>query len=147
LEPRPWGGYLKSDPQSLFSENDRKAVTDFYLNSIRAKEYRKYPLISYLAYLEAPEQLGCLMGGNSHFYIDSLGNVEPCVFLPVSFGNIMEEDFFDIYKKMRKAIPSPLYKQCPSVYISEQLRDHQDEVIDVPIPFRRIEKYWNRMYT
>jgi len=36
--------------------------------------------------------------------IDSKGNVNPCVFLPVTFGNIMEEYFRSIYRRMRERI-------------------------------------------
>jgi len=146
LEPKPWGGYFNMDIESLFTEDDRQAVTDFFISSIRKKEYQKYPPVSYLAYIEAPERMGCLMGGISHFYIDSRGNVEPCVFLPVSFGNIMEESFPGIYERMREAIPHPLHKQCPSIYLSDKSTPNKVEVLDAPIPFNDIEKEWRHMF-
>ena len=146
LEPKPWGGYYNQESNKLFSEDDRQTVTDFFLSSIREKEYREYPSVSYLSYIEAPERMGCMMGGNSHFYIDSRGNVEPCVFLPVSFGNILEEEFSNIYKRMRKVIPRPLYKECPSINLSNRLTINKIVVPETPIPFKGIEKEWYQMF-
>jgi len=147
LEPKPWGGYFNRDLESLFTEDDRKTVTEFFIKTVQAKEYRKYPSVLYLAYIEAPDRMGCLMGGNSHFYIDSMGNVERCVFLPVSFGNIMEEDFLDIYKRMRKAIPYSLHKQCPSIYFAENIKAKKNAGMDLPIPYKEIEREWQQMYS
>jgi len=145
LEPKPCGGYLFEDRGELFSEEDRRIVTEFFMEANRAKKYRDYPLISYEDYAEAPERLGCMMGGHTHFHIDSLGNVEPCVFLPISFGNIMEEDFLDIYKRMKEAIPAPLHKLCPSIYLAEKIRDRRNNGEALPVPYRDIETEWQQM--
>lgn len=146
LEPRPIGGYLYKNMEDLFSEDDRKIVTDFCLEGNQNKKYRDYPLIYYIAYLESPERLGCLMGGLSHIYVDSSGNVNPCVFVPVSFGNIMSEDFIDIYKRMRQENPYPLHKQCPSLLLAETIRAKKNEGIEVPIPHEEIQKEWKKMF-
>jgi len=146
LEPRPCGGYLSENMEDLFSNNDKKIITDFFIEANQRKKYRNFPLISYEAYFEEPERMGCMMGGHSHFHIDSLGNVEPCVFLPISFGNIVEENFSDIFQKMRKAIPGPLLKQCPSVYLAEKIRVKKNQGITLPIPYKIIEKEWQQMF-
>jgi MoaA/NifB/PqqE/SkfB family radical SAM enzyme len=146
LEPRPCGGYFSEEPDHLISEDERKIVTQFFTKGNREKKFKDYPQIFYISYVEAPERMGCMMGGLSHFHIDSLGNVEPCVFLPVSFGNIMEEDFLDIYKRMRKVIPHPLHRQCPSVYLSESLKAKKNGGIDLPIPYKELEEEWERMF-
>jgi len=145
LKPKPCGGYLFEDRGELFSEEDRRVTTEFFIEANEAKKYRDYPLISYEDYVEAPERLGCMMGGHTHFHIDSLGNVEPCVFLPVSFGNITEEDFLDIYKRMREAIPAPLHKQCPSIYLAEKIRARRNKGEVLPVPYRDIETEWQQM--
>jgi len=146
LEPRPCGGYFSEEPDNLISEDERKIVTRFFTKGNLEKRFKDYPQIFYISYIEAPERLGCMMGGLSHFYIDSLGNVEPCVFLPISFGNIMEEDFLDIYKRMRKAIPRPLHKQCPSIYLAENIKAKKNAGMDQPIPYRELEKEWHQMF-
>ena len=110
------------------------------------KTYKDYPLIYYVAHIEGPEQMGCMMGGLSHFYIDSSGNVNPCVFLPVSFGNIMESEFEEIYNKMRMSIPHPLHKECPSVLLSDKLKKIHESGAKIPISFNRIKEEWEKLY-
>jgi hypothetical protein len=83
-----------------------------------------------------------MMGGLSHLCIDSLGNVNPCVFLPVSFGNILEEDFSTIFARMRVAIPRPVLKQCPSLLLAETLREQARIGNHPPIRQSLIEKEW-----
>lgn len=146
LEPRPCGGYFFNKSEYLLSEDERKTVTRFFLSGNQEKRYKDYPQIFYVSYAEAPERMGCMMGGLSQFYIDSQGNVEPCVFLPVSFGNIMKEDFSTIYKRMRKAVPFALHKECPSLFLAETIRSKKNEGINLPIPFTEIERDWKQMY-
>jgi len=58
------------------------------------------------------------MGGHAHFAIDGEGNVVPCVFLPVSFGNIRSEDVSAIYGRMRAAIPRPSHAGCAAALMA-----------------------------
>lgn len=146
LEPKPWGRYVSENAEDLFSEKDRKAITKFFKETSQSKKNKDYPLVFYIQYFERPEHLGCLMGGLSHLYIDSLGNVQPCVFLPVSFGNIVEEDFIEIYKRMRKAVSGPLHKQCPSLYLSEKIKNKRSQERALPIPYMEIKKEWEQMF-
>ena len=97
----------------MFSREEREVVTMFYEEANLDKKYRNYPAVVYFQYYERSDIYGCLMG-LSHFYINSLGNVQPCIFLPVSFGNILEEDFPVIFKRMREAFPKPIKQPCPA---------------------------------
>jgi MoaA/NifB/PqqE/SkfB family radical SAM enzyme len=102
-------------------------------------DYKDYPVISYDAFLEAPENMGCMMAGHSHLYIDSFGNVEPCVFLPVTFGNILQEDFSIILDRMRIAIPRPLHAVCPSVQLCQTIKNKKDNGVPMPVPYQAIK--------
>lgn len=146
LEPKPYGGYFHMDVDAIFSNKERETVTDFYLKANRDKKYKDYPLVSYMAYFESPDRFGCHMGGLSHLYISSTGDVQPCIFLPVTFGTIMDEDFSDIYKRMRKAIPGPLNKQCPANYLAPGIKAKHKKGAGLPIPFNSIKKEWQRMF-
>jgi len=86
--------------------------------------------------------MGCMMGGLSHLTIDSKGNVNPCVFLPVTFGNIMKEDFATIYARMRMAIPRPVHKACPSITLAETIRGRLRAGIVSPVPFEALRDEW-----
>jgi MoaA/NifB/PqqE/SkfB family radical SAM enzyme len=56
---------------------------------------------------EDQEHFGCTAGGTDRFYINAKGDVQPCEFLNVSFGNIAEENFPVIYERMRKVYEVP----------------------------------------
>jgi MoaA/NifB/PqqE/SkfB family radical SAM enzyme len=147
LEPRPCGGYSSVGNDVLLTGEERKTVTDFFIQGNTARRYRNHPLIYYVAYTEAPERLGCMMGGLSHMTIDSRGNVNPCVFLPVTFGNIMEEDFSSIYKRMRNWIPHPVHKECPSISLSQVLQACAGELGGWPVPYSAVRSEWEALMT
>jgi MoaA/NifB/PqqE/SkfB family radical SAM enzyme len=114
LEPRPAGGYLQNGNDALLTDDDRNILMQFVEEGNSTKQFRDYPIIYYVAHAESPEQAGCMMGGLFHFHIDSKGNVNPCVFLPVSFGNIME----DVLKQSLRGC----VKRCRGLCISNARR-------------------------
>jgi MoaA/NifB/PqqE/SkfB family radical SAM enzyme len=143
LEPRPCGGYAFSDDGVMLTSEERKKATQFFIEGNTRGRYGEYPLIYYVGYIESPGHMGCMMGGLSHMTIDSKGNVNPCVFLPVAFGNIMEEDFGSIYKRMRERIPRPVHAECPSVSLAHVLRTRYEDLGIWPIPFDAVIKEWD----
>lgn len=147
LEPRPCGGFIGADDGVLLDKTDKEILTNFFITANTAKKYKDHPLVYYVAYIEAPDKMGCTMGGLSHFYIDSLGNVNPCVFMPVSFGNVLNEDFDKIYSRMRKNIPNPIHKTCPSLLISDTLAIKRREGENFPIPFETVREEWRQIIT
>ena len=146
LEPTPYGGYFFEDVDSLFSEEDKKVVTEFFFESNKNRKFKNFPYVSYMAYFESADRFGCLMGGLSHLSINSLGDVQPCVFLPVSFGNIMKEDFLEIFKRMKRAVPGPLHKECPAITLAEEIRGKKNQAKFLPIPYVEIENEWQRIF-
>lgn len=137
LEPRPCGALSKSYRSESLNDNDRATLLRFTVDGNTKMNYRKYPLIYYVAHIEDAGQLGCMMGGLSHFSIDSHGNVNPCVFMPVSFGNIMEQDIKTIYHKMREAIPRPVTSGCPSLRFADNFKNH------LPLHYDSIKDKWD----
>jgi MoaA/NifB/PqqE/SkfB family radical SAM enzyme len=71
------------------------------------KEFRDYPFIAAMIIDEDNEHFGCTAGGTDRFYINAKGDVQPCEFLNISFGNITEEKFEVIYDRMRKVYEVP----------------------------------------
>jgi MoaA/NifB/PqqE/SkfB family radical SAM enzyme len=146
LEPRPCGRYIEAAGDELFSEAERMVAMDFFKVANRSQRHRDYPFVTYISYYEKAEHFGCLMGGLSHLYIDSRGNVQPCVFLPVSFGNILKEDFGTVYKKMRSATPGPVYGQCPSISLSSIINTKKSRGLPLPVPYDEIRSEWREMF-
>ncbi len=56
--------------------------------------------------MESPELFGCA-AGIRHLFIDPVGNVSPCDFTPLSFGNITDESMDTIWERMIKAMKRP----------------------------------------
>ncbi len=144
LEPRPWGGYFEKTEENILTNEDKIKLTEFVKTVSTDKKYSKHPLAYYVGLIEHPGNLGCTMGGLSHMHIDSAGNVNPCVFLPVSFGNINEEKFSDIYKRMRKAIPKPVKKECPSIALRNIL-ENNPALEKVPLDYKKIRKEFDKV--
>jgi hypothetical protein len=119
--------------------------TEFYLKGNNDPAYRDHPIVHYVGHIERPENLGCLMGGHSHYYIDSAGNVDPCVFVPVSFGNILRENLCDIFSRMRTAIPHPLHTECPSIRVAEILEEQPAKNMPLPVPYTAMAQSWNEI--
>lgn len=147
LEPRPCGGFINYEMKNSFTAEDRNLLYEFTLKANSLRRFRNHPLVYYLAHIEGKNQMGCMMGGLSHFYIDSAGNVNPCVFMPVSFGNILNDDFNKIYKLMRSTIRRPLHSDCPSLLISGAIKNKINNGCSVPVPYNSISHEWNNILT
>lgn len=61
--------------------------------------------VNYLAHFEGCEHFGC-NAGHKMVYIDAFGDVSPCVFTPMNFGNILETNLIDLVNDMRRLFPS-----------------------------------------
>jgi len=61
--------------------------------------------VNYLGHFEGKEHFGC-NAGNKMIYIDAFGEVSPCVFTPMTFGNVREKPVQAIFAEMREYFPS-----------------------------------------
>ncbi|KUO73348.1 MAG: radical SAM protein [Clostridia bacterium BRH_c25] len=106
IKPKPAGGWLE-DGASAFSGEDIEQLKRLVESYNRDSRYKDYPSISAQAIEESKEQFGCTAGGTDRFYINAKGDVQPCEFLNISFGNIGRADFEVIYEKMRSCFEIP----------------------------------------
>ena len=72
--------------------------------------------VNYLGHFESGEHFGC-NAGNKMVYIDAFGEVSPCVFTPITFGNIRERPLREIWKEMTAA-----FQPSSSCFILENWR-------------------------
>lgn len=92
--PRHWGNVTP------FREEDR-----LRLIRIQDEANRKGDMtVNYLGHFEGAETFGC-NAGRRMIYVDAWGEVSPCVFAPLSFGNVRTQDITDIYREMRTLFP------------------------------------------
>jgi MoaA/NifB/PqqE/SkfB family radical SAM enzyme len=61
--------------------------------------------VNYLGHFEGREHFGC-NAGNKMIYVDAFGDVSPCVFIPMNFGNVRETSILSIMQEMRRRFPT-----------------------------------------
>lgn len=57
--------------------------------------------VNYLGHFEGKEYFGC-NAGHKMVYVDAFGEISPCVFIPLTYGNVREKSIKIIYRDMRK---------------------------------------------
>jgi MoaA/NifB/PqqE/SkfB family radical SAM enzyme len=94
-----WAGQI--DKQLLTEELHLLKNTRKRLNNKRSG-----PIVTTLAEYESEDFMGCNTGYQTLF-IDSSGEVCPCDFTPLSFGNIKKTPLTEIWKQMEEYFPRP----------------------------------------
>jgi MoaA/NifB/PqqE/SkfB family radical SAM enzyme len=61
--------------------------------------------VNYLGHFEGREHFGC-NAGNKMVYIDAFGEVSPCVFTPMTFGNVRDKSAQTVFSEMKEHFPS-----------------------------------------
>jgi len=85
------------DHDLVITEGDRLKLVD-----LQDRYNRNGRLtVNYLGHFEGKECFGC-NAGRKMVYVDAFGEVSPCVFTPMSFGNVQKEPIAAIFKGMQK---------------------------------------------
>ena len=79
--------------------------------------------VNYLGHFEAGEHFGC-NAGSKMIYIDAFGEVSPCVFIPLTFGNVRKKDVGTIYREMKSLFPPQ--DRCFMNVNQARVRKHYD---------------------
>jgi MoaA/NifB/PqqE/SkfB family radical SAM enzyme len=61
--------------------------------------------VNYLSHFEDAKHFGCT-AGHKMVYVDAFGEVSPCVFIPMTFGNVRARSIREIVGDMREHFPS-----------------------------------------
>jgi MoaA/NifB/PqqE/SkfB family radical SAM enzyme len=61
--------------------------------------------VNYLGHFEGREHFGC-NAGHKMVYVDPFGEVSPCVFIPMTFGNVREDSIKALFPEMKQSFPS-----------------------------------------
>jgi len=106
IHPKAAGAWLQGQfPE--FNKDEINSVKILVRKFNKNRKYYKYPAITAQVIEEDEEHFGCAGGGSERFYINAKGDVQPCEFLNISFGNINNEKFTDIFERMRKEFKTP----------------------------------------
>jgi len=89
------------NPDIVIKEDERN-----YLFEIQDRWNRGGGLtVNYLGHFESREHFGCT-AGHKMVYVDAFGDVGPCVFVPLTFGNVRERPLGEIFAAMRRRFPT-----------------------------------------
>lgn len=105
LEPILSGNLLTEKQLSnvMYSESDREKLIKI---QHKANKRSDLPKISTFAYTESELKFGC-GAGNQHSYISASGELYPCDFVPMNFGNVKEESVKKLWIEMKNHIGKP----------------------------------------
>lgn len=93
----PTGSLLPMEEEYLIKPEERRRLIEI------GRHYRAlpgYPNVVTQSEVEGPECGGC-MGAHSQFYMTAFGDVDPCDFMPLTFGNVRDDSLETIWQRMR----------------------------------------------
>ena len=143
IHPKPAGAWLGSGSDH-FSEADVQQVKSLVETYNTHRDYAAYPPIFAQVVMEDKAQFGCTAGGTERVYINSTGDVQPCEFLNLSFGNIETEDFGEIYEKMRTHFEVPGERWLCQDYSPEIYRIYKENnLTTLPLDYTLSSQLYN----
>jgi len=147
IHPKPAGRWLeRRDRMQTAPDLIARIRRQHVLFNSRAR--REYPALAAQVFEEADAVLGCTSGAVDRFYVNATGEVQPCEFLNLSFGNVNTEPFAAILARMRSFFPEPGtdWLCCTQAdAIQTLIRKHGLTRTPVPWPLtRELAATWNR---
>ena len=106
-ESIPTWGYRDREKMML-NDGHRKHILEMYRKVNSAPEG---PRMFSMTFFESPNLFGCMAGRRWLNLVDS-GDLTPCAYVPISFGNIKEERVRDIWEKMRRCQEFKRKRSC-----------------------------------
>ncbi len=120
MEPMPCGELDKENEEILTAAEVGK-IKEFH---IKCNNDPKMPKVAAFPYFEDSSQFGC-GAGSQHSYIDAKGNLYPCDFLPLSFGNLFERPFDQVWKEMHSITGGPR-RMCLSKQLAHKFSEFKE---------------------
>ncbi|MCY3020027.1 MAG: radical SAM protein [Planctomycetota bacterium] len=90
------------------------------------------PKVTASSWLESPECFGC-QAGYGFLYVSAAGDVFPCDFVPVSFGNVFDSGWGPVLERLARCFPVP-QQSCMALDLRASLRRTQ-----LPVPWEEAE--------
>ncbi len=118
LEPIRSGTLLINNDDTFYSEADRTKLREI---QYKANKKNHFPKITTFAHTESEEQYGC-GAGTQHSYISASGELLPCDFVPLSFGNVKEKSIKELWLEMNEIIGLPK-SECFAMKIYRQIKE------------------------
>ena len=122
-QPVPRGRLTDAEEpdQIFYTKEDEARLYRIQFAANRAVD--DFPKVSSFPYTEGPGKFGC-GAGVLHSYISSTGDLWPCDFVPLLFGNVLKEGLKEVYGRMIRAAGIPR-RYCLARTIAERIKDKQ----------------------
>src|SRR3989339_697197 len=137
IHAKPSGAWLYEKDEIFDSEELMQKLREYHHRFNEGPEASNYPSIIFQVMEEDKDHFGCTAGGIDRFYFNHEGEVQPCEFINISFGNVNEEPFLEIFQRMRYHFKRPGVKwTCctEAMRIGEALK--QNNVPKTPLPWK-----------
>ena len=125
LDPKPCGK-LNVHSEEILSAEDQSRIRSLQYEINRDPSL---PSIMAYAHISSAENFGC-NGGRTHVYINAQGDLCPCDFTPLAFGNLKNETFHAVYQRMQKHFPCPS-SACILASIAPSLEESRKEELPI----------------
>jgi len=79
-------------------------------------------------YNEEPDRFGCMATSGQNVYINSKGDVQPCVLLNASLGNINDQRFIDIWRTFDIRCEHPV-RECIVHTMRERINRSENQML------------------
>jgi MoaA/NifB/PqqE/SkfB family radical SAM enzyme len=131
IEPMPCGRLHDADASTFLTPEHIAELRRFHRETNRCGFTQRPTKVCAFNEIESPELFGC-SGGTRHLFIDAAGEVCPCDFTPLSFGNVTDEPLADIWDRMSAAMKHPR-RHCIVQHHHELLRRFTQNRIPAPV--------------
>jgi MoaA/NifB/PqqE/SkfB family radical SAM enzyme len=142
------GAWLGKQDEMIKAREKIESLRRFHLLHNSPGTFAEATSASVQVYEESPHHFGCTAGGVDRFYLNANGEVQPCEFLNVSFGNIQQEDFKIIFARMRRFFRQPgTAWLCATEAASIHRTLQENGLTTTPVPWHLTEKLvptWNK---
>jgi MoaA/NifB/PqqE/SkfB family radical SAM enzyme len=105
------------DSAEIITETERKQLVALQDRYNKAGEIT----VNYLGHFEGKEHFGCC-AGHKMIYVDPFGSVSPCVFIPMSFGDVRKRNITEIVHEMKSKFPTE--GRCFIIHNYQLLQQH-----------------------
>lgn len=135
------GAWLGREDEMIAAREKIDRLCRFHLEHNGPGPFANATSASVQVFEEQPTHFGCTAGGIDRFYLNANGEVQPCEFLNVSFGNVQQEEFKTIFARMRRHFPRPgtcwlCATEAPSIHRTLQ----ENGLTTTPLPRHLTEK-------
>ena len=147
IHPKPAGAWLEREEGMQRDADVLEQIRALHV-LYNSRRRRAFPSLAAQVFEESEAVLGCTAGAVDRFYVGGSGDVQPCEFLNLSFGNVKEEPFDAILARMRAVFEEPC---CDWLCCTQAGAIHrlmvEHGVTQTPVPWeltRKLVAEWQR---